>query len=301
MGEPHKVITYADLNRLVDEFHKGTTNFDDIVKAIHDSPIWVEKEAAGDPAVFQDGADGVPVESLVVQIKPVQDGEGVPSGDNLRRLSGWETATIIQSGEAEESDIEYQVAWGDIAGTVYGGILNVTDGTLTVTHGLIESYQGEPLEGEWISDRDQYAEGTYPTQGAQVVYQLGAPVVYSLDPVEIKSLLGENSIQANCGAVKVEYCADPSGVYTELLDKIAQSGVPEGGTTGQVFMRNEDGDATWQDLPAFDGVYTITPKIGAETTMHTSQKYLDRNIEVEAIPVYVTGNDSGGNTVIIGG
>lgn len=80
-------------------------------------------------------------------------------------------------------------------------------------------------------------------------------------------------------------------------------GVPDGGTEGQILIKNsgEDGDASWQDLPTFDGSYTIVPMIGAETQMNTAQTYLDRNITVERIPVYVTQNDSGGNTVIIGG
>lgn len=80
-------------------------------------------------------------------------------------------------------------------------------------------------------------------------------------------------------------------------------GVPDGGTEGQILIKNsgEDGDASWQDMPTFDGSYTIVPMIGAETQMNTAQTYLDRNITVERIPVYVTQNDSGGNTVIIGG
>ncbi len=76
-----------------------------------------------------------------------------------------------------------------------------------------------------------------------------------------------------------------------------------GGAAGQVLTKNssDDGDYSWQDLPTFDGSYTIVPMIGAETQMNTAQTYLDRNITVERIPVYVTHNDSGGNTVIIGG
>lgn len=99
------------------------------------------------------------------------------------------------------------------------------------------------------------------------------------------------------------YYFDSDDSVWKAVSSGSGSQMPSGGTVGQVLMKNsnQDGDASWQDLPAFDGLYTITPKIGADIMMQTSQKYLDRNIEVKEIPVYVTGNDSGGNTVIIGG
>ncbi len=102
----------------------------------------------------------------------------------------------------------YQVDWTSEAGTVYGGTLDVTTGLLTVTHGQITAYDGETLPGEWISDRDVYAEGTSPSAGAQVVYELAEPETFQLTPVQVRTLLGENNLWADCGAVAVEYRAD---------------------------------------------------------------------------------------------
>lgn len=86
--------------------------------------------------------------------------------------------------------------------TVYGGTLDVTRGKLTVTHGMIASYNGEPLPGEWISDRDVYAEGTTPTIGAQVVYELETPIILHLTPVgSIPLLEGQNNIFADTGDI----------------------------------------------------------------------------------------------------
>lgn len=108
----------------------------------------------------------------------------------------------------EPNNAGYTVDWSELAGTVYGGKLNVTTGELTVTHGYIDSYNGETLTGEWISDRDVYAEGTTPTAGAQVVYELETPTVYQLTAQTVTTLLGENGIFADTGDVIVAYKAD---------------------------------------------------------------------------------------------
>lgn len=103
--------------------------------------------------------------------------------------------------EAEVTDITLPT-------TVYGGTLDVTKGILTVTKGLIASYAGETLPGAWISDRDVYAAGATPTTGAQVVYDLASHQTYTLTPVQVKTLLGENRIYADAGQVTAQYRAD---------------------------------------------------------------------------------------------
>lgn len=79
--------------------------------------------------------------------------------------------------------------------------------------------------------------------------------------------------------------------------------LPSGGTAGQVLTKRSDtaGDATWEDLPTYDGTYQVAPLVGAQTTMNTAQTYLDRNIVVKPVGVYAVENDKGGNTVTIGG
>ena len=110
-----------------------------------------------------------------------------------------DTATSFQAfGSA------YTISFGS-AGTVYGGTLDVARGLLTVTHGLIASYNEETLPGAWISDRDVYAAGTNPTTGAQVVYELSAPAVYQLTPQQMTALLGTNTVWADCGSVDVTH------------------------------------------------------------------------------------------------
>ena len=94
---------------------------------------------------------------------------------------------------------------GDNPLTVYGGTLDVVSGELKVVP-YYDSYNGETLEGEWMSDRDVYAVGTTPTNGAQVVNIGATPITYQLTPTQVKSLLGSNNVWADTGdIIELEY------------------------------------------------------------------------------------------------
>lgn len=85
--------------------------------------------------------------------------------------------------------------------TVYGGELDVVNGILKITDGYIASYNGETLPSTWISSMDVYAEGTTPTTGAEVCYELATPTTVSITPTLIKSLNGINNLSVDCGDV----------------------------------------------------------------------------------------------------
>lgn len=88
--------------------------------------------AEGSIASFPDGADGIPVKSLVVGIEPVQAGSGDPSPDNIRPITGWTGCVISHSGADTSNPTTYPITFPSEAGTVYGGTLDVTTGVLTV-------------------------------------------------------------------------------------------------------------------------------------------------------------------------
>ena len=69
---------------------------------------------------------------------------------------------------------------------VAAGTLDLETGKLTETAGFIQSYNGESLPGEWVSDRDVYTEGGTPTTGAQVLYYLASPVVTNITPQTVQ-------------------------------------------------------------------------------------------------------------------
>jgi hypothetical protein len=75
-----------------------------------------------------------------------------------------------------------------------------------------------------MSDRDAYAPGTPPTAGAQVVYELAAPVAYTLTPAQLAALAGYNSVSADAGTLSVTYLSDPAIALDELTNAILCAG-----------------------------------------------------------------------------
>ena len=57
--------------------------------------------------------------------------------------------------------------------------------------------------------------------GQTLVYELATPIELTLTPTEVKSLLGANNVWSESGTVEVEYRADTTLAYNELLSLIA--------------------------------------------------------------------------------
>lgn len=55
--------------------------------------------ASGAIAHFDDGADGMPLKSLTVNIEPVQEGSGDPSPENVRPITGWTGCNVTRTGK----------------------------------------------------------------------------------------------------------------------------------------------------------------------------------------------------------
>lgn len=89
---------------------------------------------------------------------------------------------------------DYSVDWADSVGNVYGGYVDFVSGRLVSEWGYIESYNGEAINTEWMSDRDVYAEGGVPTTGAKVIYKLSEPITYQLTPQQLVTYKGINNI-----------------------------------------------------------------------------------------------------------
>lgn len=55
--------------------------------------------ASGDIASISDGADNMPIRSLVVNIEPVQEGSGYPSPTNVRPITGRTECSVVRTGK----------------------------------------------------------------------------------------------------------------------------------------------------------------------------------------------------------
>lgn len=87
------------------------------------APVILET-ASGSIASFSDGADNMPMKSLVVDIEPVQSGSGDPSPDNVRPISGWDGVTAQRTGK---NLLNPKIPFDD--GSVYD---TNSDGSITV-------------------------------------------------------------------------------------------------------------------------------------------------------------------------
>lgn len=165
----------------------------------------------------------------------------------------------------------YTVAFGS-SGTVYGGTLDVTTGTLTVTRVMLtkntstmdnsENFPGwnnsgvKQIIGAGVNDRiigafsnisPMYASGgsggihantlgsndlVYLTKthfgksqsewialaiDVQMIIPLATPIVYNLSPVEIRTLVGQNTVWADTGNVTVTYKAQRTAAALMMM------------------------------------------------------------------------------------
>ena len=82
---------------------------------------------------------------------------------------------------------------------------------------VYSSYNGEPLTGPWLSSLDEYASGTTPTTGAQVVDLGGTETPESITPTAITLLAGQNYIWSSGGnVVTVKVVTGTSRLYYRI-------------------------------------------------------------------------------------
>lgn len=65
------------------------------------APVIIDT-ASGSIASFPDGADGLPLKTLVVNIEPMQAGSGDPSPENVRPISGWTGCEVANISDGEK-------------------------------------------------------------------------------------------------------------------------------------------------------------------------------------------------------
>lgn len=96
-----------------------------------------EKSISGNIVSFT-SKSAKPLKACTVDIRPAQEGSGNPSPENVRPITGWTDMKINVSPTYEARDgTIYSVTIPSEAGVVYGGTLDVINGTLTITHKLL--------------------------------------------------------------------------------------------------------------------------------------------------------------------
>lgn len=71
---------------------------EDTTYVVASAPAIVETTEPASVASFSDGAEGIPVKSLIADINPVQSGSGDPSPSNVRPITGWTGMNVYRRG-----------------------------------------------------------------------------------------------------------------------------------------------------------------------------------------------------------
>lgn len=93
------------------------------------------RTVSGQEVTFDDAADGLPAESLVVEINLVQEGEGRPSAQNVRPIHGWDRVTVHAPKQTITEDWQKLQAYGAARYPVGSSV-------------IAGSYKGDYLEWE---------------------------------------------------------------------------------------------------------------------------------------------------------
>ena len=101
MSNENKLVKLSDLGAVAAELEAEITALDNGKADV------IISTASGPVASFSDGADGLPVEDLIIAIEPVQSGSGDPSPSNVRPISGFTGANVTRTGKNLLPESEY--------------------------------------------------------------------------------------------------------------------------------------------------------------------------------------------------
>ena len=133
---PEEVLTdYGMIEGEVNIDGIGSLNFFvEVEKDAYDGGVITTQTASGPIATFETNIETAFV-SLKSDINPVQSGTGTPSPQNVRPISGFSALNVILAdGDMQTVDTK-TVNFGQ---TVYGGEVDVTNGKVNVTHGIVD-------------------------------------------------------------------------------------------------------------------------------------------------------------------
>lgn len=89
-----------DVNRrLFPNLNIWGKQIDELAEEIDGKAPEVINTSSGSVASFTDGADDMPLKSCVVSFGPIQEGEGDPSPENVRPISGRTGLSVVRSGK----------------------------------------------------------------------------------------------------------------------------------------------------------------------------------------------------------
>ena len=102
-AESGKPVTSAGIKTALDaanaKIGELKENLTDLQELADTKAAAIYETASGEIASFSDGADDMPMKSCVVKMEPIQEGEGDPSPENVRPISGRTGLSVVRSGK----------------------------------------------------------------------------------------------------------------------------------------------------------------------------------------------------------
>lgn len=85
--------------------------------------------------------------------------------------------------------------------SMYGGVVDILNGSITTTWGHIASYDGETLTGDWWSTNANSSTALTPTTGDEVIYELATPATSQGTGLALTTDTGTNTFTIDKGII----------------------------------------------------------------------------------------------------
>lgn len=185
----------------------------------------ISGDSTNNTITIEDGANGVPLDNLVYEIPPQQNGSGTPSPDTPRTFNYISNFGMFGVAIYDENNTpidEYAHEYSLNRNDIYAGRIDLKLGKL-YKYAYYPDYNGEvAITGPWVSSQAVYETDTEPPIGSQVIDLGNVETEIELGELA-KSMLKELGTRSNkmvysaygTGDFSISYRADPKA-YTDL-------------------------------------------------------------------------------------
>lgn len=248
--------------------------------------------ASGAVANFPDGADGVPVDSLVVNIEPVQAGTGDPSPSNVRPISGRSEINVTRAGKnLFNKDTITANAWL----TTDTGIVEVSNGYsvsdyIKVWAGIPVFIPNRKTSRTWFYDENKVPT-EYLNQSSAQTYTPSANgflrmtmLTSGTAPIDI------NTFQVELGTTSTDYKPYTTPTEAEIpLGQTIYGGNAEvvGGICEETYGIVDLGSLSWTKSSSGNKYHAVLP------TPYEYERDIDMKCEIFACDGFGQGGERG--------
>ena len=135
--------------------------------------VTVSGDSTNNTITIEDGADGIPLDNLMFEVPPQQNGSGTPSPNNTRTFNNISNVASISCTIYDENNHRingYQYPLSIDRNDIYAGRIDLKLGKL-YKYAYYPNYDDEEVGiiGPWVSSQAVYEAETDPPVGSQVI------------------------------------------------------------------------------------------------------------------------------------